>query len=141
MNQLLISDVSCSTFNTFCICFLICNEILGFTRSNQMFGSSHIFVFWFWADSYQKTKISAVNFFMFTFCWGNKFLIGQSTKTFLVKIGFEELKKKVNKLDGFNHNRTKTFFGLLESIKLHNHEIITYYYILTKSASKGQISS
>ena len=30
---------------------------------------------------------------MFTFCWENKFLIGQLTKKFSVKPGFEELKK------------------------------------------------
>ena len=30
---------------------------------------------------------------MFTFCWENKLLIGQSTKNFLVKTGSEELKK------------------------------------------------
>ena len=35
---------------------------------------------------------------MFTFCWENRFLIGQSTKKFSVKTGFEELKKKVNKI-------------------------------------------
>jgi hypothetical protein len=35
---------------------------------------------------------------MFTFCLENKFLIGQSTKNFSVKTGFEELKKKVNKI-------------------------------------------
>ena len=38
-------------------------------------------------------EISAVNFFMFTFCRENKFLIGQSTKHFSVKTGFEDLKK------------------------------------------------
>ena len=57
------------------------------------FISSHIFVFWYLVDSYQKTKISAVNFFKFTFCWENKFFICQSTKNFSVKTGFEKLKK------------------------------------------------
>ena len=46
---------------------------------------------------------------MFTFCWENKFLIGQSTKKFSVKTGFEELEKKVNKLDGW-------YFGPLVAI-------------------------
>ena len=45
---------------------------------------------------------------MFTFCWENKFLIGQSTKKFSVKTGFEEL-KKVNKRDSW-------YFGLLVAI-------------------------
>ena len=58
-----------------------------------MSGSSHIFVFWFLVDSYQKTKISAVIFFTSTFYRENKFLIAQSTKKFLVKTGSEELKK------------------------------------------------
>ena len=44
------------------------------------------------------TKYQLSVFFMFTFCWENKFLIGQSTKNFSVKTGFEELKKKVNKI-------------------------------------------
>ena len=45
---------------------------------------------------------------MFTFCWENKFLIGESTKTFSVKTGFE---KKVKKLDGW-------YFGLLVAMYL-----------------------
>ena len=35
---------------------------------------------------------------MFTFCWENKFLIGQSTKNFSVKTGFKELKKRKQNL-------------------------------------------
>ena len=46
---------------------------------------------------------------MFTFYWENKLLIGQPTKFFSVKTGFEELKKKVDKLDGW-------YFGLLVAI-------------------------
>ena len=46
---------------------------------------------------------------MYTFYGEIKFLIGQPTKNFLVKTGFEELKKKVNKLDGW-------YFGLLVAI-------------------------
>ena len=46
---------------------------------------------------------------MFPFCWENKFLNGQSTKIFSVKTGFEEVKKKANKHDGW-------YFGLLVAI-------------------------
>ena len=35
---------------------------------------------------------------MFTFCWENKFLIGQSTKIFSLKTGIEELKKSKQNL-------------------------------------------
>ena len=49
---------------------------------------------------YEKkiNEISAANFFMFTFCRENKFHIGKSIKKFSVTTGFEELKKKVNKI-------------------------------------------
>ena len=58
------------------------------------------------------SKISAVRvFFMFTFCIENKFLIGQSTKKFSVKIGFEELKKSKQ---SFVKKDTK-FFGRLDA--------------------------
>ena len=39
-----------------------------------------------------------LSIFMFTFSWENKILIGQSTKIFSVKTGFEELKQKVNNI-------------------------------------------
>ena len=42
-------------------------------------------------QSFVVHQKSALCFLMFTFCWGNKPLIGQSTKTFSV---FEELKTK-----------------------------------------------
>ena len=54
-------------------------------------------------------QISAASFFMFTFCWENRLLIGRSTKIFSVKTGFEKLKKKADKLDGW-------YFGLLAAI-------------------------
>ena len=43
-------------------------------------------------------EISAVSFLMFTFCGENKSLIGQSTKFFSVKTGFEELKNNKQNL-------------------------------------------
>ena len=51
----------------------------------QILRSSHIFIFWF--------LVCQLSIFFF-FCLENKFLIGQTTKIFSVKTGFEELKKK-----------------------------------------------
>ena len=42
-------------------------------------------------------EISAGNFFMFTFCWENEFLIGQSTKKFSVNL----VKKNIGKSRNF----------------------------------------
>ena len=64
-------------------------------------GTTKIFVLY----KYFFSEISAINFFMFAFCWEHKFLIGQSTKFFSVT-GVE---KKVNKLD-------RLYFGLLVAI-------------------------
>ena len=47
-----------------------------------------------WSSNIFLTKYQLSVFLMFIFCWENKFLIGQSTKIFSVKTGFEELKKK-----------------------------------------------
>ena len=48
---------------------------------------------------------------MFTFCWENKILIGQSTKNFSVK-GLEEWKKKVKKDVKRNIHKSRNFGGL-----------------------------
>ena len=51
---------------------------------------------------------------MFTFCWENELLIGQSTKIFSVKTGFKELKKKVEKKKSLKKNihKSRNFGGL-----------------------------
>ena len=48
---------------------------------------------------------------MFTFCWENKFLIGQSTKNFSLKTGFEESEKSFEKLVKKIFGDPRTFGG------------------------------
>ena len=57
-------------------------------------------------QSFVVHQKSALCFLMFTFCWGNKPLIGQSTKTFSV---FEELKTKQNKFWIWANSTKKKF--------------------------------
>ena len=54
---------------------------------------------------------------MFTLCWENKFLIGQSTKIFSVKTGWKKFLKKL--LKG-NIRRSKFFGGLDATNELEN---------------------
>ena len=69
-------------------CYWYLNHLTRWDPNHQNFVDHQIFF----------NEISAVSYFIFTFCWENKFLIGQSTKIFSLKTGIEELKKKVNKI-------------------------------------------
>ena len=52
-----------------------------------MSGSSHVFVFWFLVDSYQKTKLSAVNFILcLLFAEKINFLLVNQQKFSLLKL-------------------------------------------------------
>ena len=55
-------DVQKSSITTNVCLFLFCQSF-----SEYLYGSSHIFVFWFLVSSYQKTKITVVKFFYIYF--------------------------------------------------------------------------
>jgi len=61
--------------------------------SKQLSGSSHIFVFWFLVDSYQKTKISAVIFFCLLIAEKINFLLVNQQKISQLKLGLRSWKK------------------------------------------------
>ena len=72
--------------------------------------SSHIFVFWFFMDRYQKTKISAVKFVYFFFNSSKPVLTEKFFGNWPMRNLFSQWKVNVKKIDSW-------YFGLLVAIK------------------------